>query len=109
MGLEITDVPAAFGADARASCQADAFQGLAHGAIAVAVMRGVDFGFRKRADKGSAAEEGAEMAFLVAPGCDFHRAGDVWIRVQRAGGFQRVDHAERAIEPAGMVLAFKMR
>ncbi len=49
------------------------------------------------------------MAFLVAPCCDFDGAFGVRIGVDDAGGFQRIDDAERAIEPAGVILAFEMR
>ncbi len=49
------------------------------------------------------------MSFLVAPRGDFDRAVDTGIAVDDARGFQRIDHAERTIEPACMVLAFEMR
>ena len=94
---------------ARAAGKPDLAQGLAHGAIAVAVARGVDVGFADRADIGAAAEETAEMAFLVAPGRDLDGALDVRIGIEHAGGFQRIDDAERPVEPAGIVLAFQMR
>ena len=77
--------------------------------VAVAVARGVDIGFGDRADIGPAAEETAEMSFLVAPGCDFDRAVDIRIGIDDAGGFERIDDAERPIEPARIVLAFQMR
>jgi hypothetical protein len=50
-----------------------------------------------------------EMPFLVAPCRDLDRAVDAGITVDDARGFERIDHAERPIEPAGMVLAFEMR
>ncbi len=74
MGFEISDVPAAFGRDARPAGKADLAQRFAHGPAAVAVARGVDIGFGEGADIGPAAEETAEMAFLVAPCCDLDRA-----------------------------------
>ena len=49
------------------------------------------------------------MPFLVAPGCNFDRAVCVRIAIDDAGGFERIDHAERPIEPARVVLAFEMR
>ena len=49
------------------------------------------------------------MAFLVAPGRDFDGAVDVRIAIDDAGGFERIDDAERSIEPARVVLAFEMR
>ena len=67
MRLEIADVAAAHRAQARAAGKADGGKRLAHGAAVVAVARGVDVGFADGADKGAAAEELAEMAFLVAP------------------------------------------
>ena len=67
MRLEIADVTSALDGKACASGKAGALQRLAHAAIGVAVARGVDVRFRDEADKGAAAEEGAEMAFLVAP------------------------------------------
>ena len=49
------------------------------------------------------------MAFLVAPRGDLDSAVDAGIGVEHARGFERIDDAERAVEPAGMVLAFEMR
>ena len=108
MGLEISDVPAAFGLRARPAGEADLAQGLAHRAIAVAVACGVDIGLGDRADVGPAAEKTPEMSFLVAPGCDFDGAFGIRIGIDDAGGFERIDDAERSIEPARIVLAFEM-
>ena len=50
------------------------------------------------------------MAFLVAPGGDLDRAVERRrIGIEHARGLERVDDAERAVEPAGIVLAFEMR
>ena len=49
------------------------------------------------------------MSFLVAPRCDFDGAVDFRIRIDDAGGFERIDDAQRTIEPAGIILAFEMR
>ncbi|OIQ66827.1 hypothetical protein GALL_515990 [mine drainage metagenome] len=49
------------------------------------------------------------MSFLVAPCRDFNGAVGVRIGVDDAGGFKRVDDAERPIEPAREILALKMR
>lgn len=49
------------------------------------------------------------MAFLVAPGGDLDRAVEGAIGIEHARGLERVDDAERAVEPAGIVLAFEMR
>ena len=48
------------------------------------------------------------MPLLVAEHHDVD-AGIAARLLDRARGFQRVDAAERAVEPAGMVLAFQMR
>ena len=49
------------------------------------------------------------MAFLVAPCRDLDGAVDIRIGIDDAGGFERIDDAERSIEPARVVLAFEMR
>ena len=49
------------------------------------------------------------MSFLVAPCRDFDGAVDVRIGIDHARGFERIDDAERPIEPAGKILAFEMR
>ena len=109
MGFEISDVPPAFGRDARPAGKADLAQRFTHGLAVVAVAGGVDIRFGDGTDIGPAAEKTAEMAFLVAPCCDLDRAMNVRIRIDDAGGFERIDHAERSIEPARIVLAFQMR
>ena len=109
MCLEISDVAPAFGGSAWAAGEADFAQRLAHGAIAVAVARGVDVSLGESADIGAAAEEIAEMAFLVAPGCDLDGALDIRVGIDDAGGFKRIDDTQRTIEPARVILAFEMR
>ena len=50
------------------------------------------------------------MPFLVAPGRDVDaEIGGRRVFGKRAGGLEGVDDAERAVEPAGMVLALQMR
>ena len=49
------------------------------------------------------------MSFLVAPCRDFNGAVDVRVGIDDAGGFERIDDAERPIEPASEILAFEMR
>ena len=49
------------------------------------------------------------MSFLIAPGRDLDGAVDARIGIDDAGGFERIDDAERAIEPARKILAFEMR
>src|SRR5262249_28216865 len=109
MSLEIADVAAALDGDACSPRKACACECLTHGAIAGAVARGVDICFAHPADKGAAAEERAEMAFLIAPGSDFHRAFDARVGVEHTRGLQRIDDAERTVEPARIVLAFEVR
>ena len=86
----------------------DLTQGVAHGATAGTVTRGVDLGFGHTADIGPAAEETAKMSFLVAPRRDLDGAFDIGIGIEHAGGFQRIDDAKRPVEPARIVLAFEM-
>jgi len=45
------------------------------------------------------------MSFLIAPCRDFDGAVDGRIGIDRAGGFERIDDAERAVEPACEILA----
>ena len=109
VSLEIADVAAALGLQARPAGKAHLGQGLAHAARAAAVAGGVDVGLADLAHIGAAAEEAAEMALFVAPGGDFHRSRDRRIGIEHACGLERVDHPQRTIEPAGMVLALQMR
>ena len=109
MGFEISDMPPAFAPRAGAAGEAGLAQRVTHGLAAVAVACCVDIGFGDAADIGAAAEEVSEMPFLVAPGRNFDRAVYIRIAIDDAGGFERIDHAERSIEPARVVLAFEMR
>ena len=109
MGFEISDMPPAFALRAGAAGESGFAQRIAHGLAAVAVARLVDIGFGDAADIGAAAEEVSEMPFLVAPGRNFDGAIYIRIAIDDAGGFERIDHAERSIEPACVVLAFQMR
>ena len=77
MRLEISDMPAAFAAARGPAGETDLAQRVAHGSAAAAVARGVDVGLGDAADIGPAAEETAEMSFLVAPRRDFDGAVDV--------------------------------
>ena len=70
----------------------------------------VDLAFLQQSDKRPAAEEAAEMPLLVAEHDDVDaEIGGGGILGDRARRLQRIDAAERTIEPAGMVLAFEMR
>ena len=108
MRFQISDVASAFVSCARPAGETGFAQRVAHRFAAGAVARGVDIFFGDAADIGAAAEETAEMAFLVAPGRDFDGAMPRGIGIDDAGSLQRIDDAERAIEPSGVVLAFKM-
>src|SRR5262249_53488529 len=62
------------------------------------------------ADERAAAEITAEVSLLVAEGHHVHaKVARRRIIAQRARRFERQDHAERAVEPAGLVLAFDGR
>src|SRR5207247_2133184 len=74
-------------------------QGLPHGPVAVAVPCGVDVRLGHAADVRPAAKETAEMSFLIAPCRDFDGAVCVRIRIDDAGGFERIHNAKRPIEP----------
>ena len=109
MGFEISDMPPAFAPRTGAAGEISLAQRVTHALAAVAVGCRVDIGFGDAADIGAAAEEVSEMPFLVAPGRNFDRAVYVRIGIDDAGGLERIDHAERSIEPARVVLAFQMR
>src|SRR5450759_5907467 len=108
MRLQISDMPPGFGRDAGAAGKTHIAQGLAHGPAAGAVARGIDVRVGYTANIGSAAQEMAEMSFLVAPCCDFDGALDARLGIDHAGGFEGVDDAERSIEPAGEILTFEV-
>ena len=108
MGLQVADMPPALDADAWPAGKPDLTQGVAHGATAGTVTRGVDLGFGHAADIGSAAEETSKMSFLVAPRSDLDGAFDIGIGIEHARRFQRIDDAKRPVEPARIVLAFEM-
>src|SRR6185436_14443741 len=81
---------------------------LAQRRAVVLVLRSVDILFGEHAGERLRAEERAEMPLLVGK----HNHVDAGIAarfLKRARGFERVDAAERAVEPAGMVLRFQMR
>ena len=85
MRLQISDVPPAFGLRARPAGKTHLAQRLPHGPAAAAVARGVDVRFGDAADIGPAAEEIAEMAFLVAPCRDFDGAADARVGIDARG------------------------
>jgi len=109
VGLQISDMAAALGLRARTAGKACLAERVAHGSVAVAVARGIDVALGHATDVGSAAQEAAEMTFLVAPRRDFDGAFDARVGIDDSGGLQRIDDAQRAIEPARVILAFEMR
>src|SRR5690242_21741211 len=108
MGFEISDVPTGFEPRAGAAGEISLAQRVAHALAVVAIACRVDIGFGDAADIRAAAKEVPEMAFLIAPGRKLDRAVYVLIGIDDAGGFERIDHTERPIEPACMVLTFQM-
>ena len=109
MCLQISDVPPRLHGDARTPGEPHLGKCIAHGATAGAVARSVDVGFGHLADIGARAEKMAEMSLLVAPAGNLDGALHGGIRVENPRGLERVDDAERAIEPAGVVLALQVR
>ena len=110
MRLEETLVPPFLVAHARFTCEPDLLQRLAQRLAVIAVGGGVDLALFKDAEEGFRAEERTVMALLVTQGNDIDAAiGEAAVIGNGASGFQPVDHAERTVEPAGMVLALQMR
>src|SRR5215510_9807860 len=85
-------------------------QRVAHRNVGGAIDCAIDFALFQHANKRTAAEEAAKMAFLVAEDGDVNTEV-LCRRILRngPGGFQRINATKRPIEPPGMVLAFKMR
>ena len=80
-------------------------QRFAHRRAAGAVARLIDVRFGEHPDERAAAHEVAEMPFLVAERRDIDaEAGAGRVLGEGPRRLQRVDDAERAVEPAGMVL-----
>src|SRR5262249_44154892 len=109
MRFEITDVARWIELIARAAGEPRFGQGGAQ-RNAIAVFARVDLALRQRAGERTAAEHVTEMAFLIGPGDRF----DPKRRERRVSGesarqFERVDDAERAIEPTAMRLCFAVR
>ena len=108
MGFEISDMPPGFAPRTGAAGEISLAQRVTHALAAVAVGCRVDIGVGDAADIGAAAEEVSEMSFLIAPGRNFYRAVCARLGIDDAGGLERIDDAERPIEPACVVLAFQM-
>jgi hypothetical protein len=109
VGFEIADMAPALDPGTRTTRQTHLSQRLPHGAVGIAIPCGVDIRLGHVTNIRPATEEMAEMSFLIAPCCDFNGAADGRVGVDDAGGFQCVDHAKRAIKPAGKILTFEMR
>src|SRR5262249_60663080 len=96
--------------NARAARVAGLRQRLAQKRAFGAVARLVDVFFAQHADKRAAAHEVAEVAFLVGERHDVDaKPGAGRLFGERARSFERVDQAERAVEPAGVVLRLDVR
>src|SRR5215203_1301411 len=110
MRLDITRVAPGLELQARPAGKPGLVERLAQRRAVVAVPRLVDLLLGEQAHERARAEERAEMPLLVAPGRDVDaKIGRRRILGKRAGGLEAVDDAERAVEPAGMVLALEMR
>src|SRR5262245_8516706 len=85
-------------------------QRLTHRNAGGAIGCAIDFALFQHADERAATEEAAKMPLLVAEDDDVNTEV-LCCRILRngSGGFQRIDAAERPIEPTCMVLAFKVR
>ncbi len=101
MGLQISDVPPAFGPGARPAGKAGLAQGLPHGLAAGAVARGIDLrlgdGPRHRTGCRGNCRNGLPRRTMTRLR---RRRRYARIGIDDAGGLQRIDDAERPIEPA---------
>src|SRR4051794_372878 len=110
MGLDIAGVSPCLELQARPAGKRGLVERLAQGGAVVAVTRLVDLVLGEQAHERARAEEGAEMPLLVAPGRDVDaEIGGRRVLGKGARGLEAVDDAERAVEPASMVLALEMR
>src|SRR5258708_19501245 len=98
----------AVGTNAGPAGKTDIVQYGAHGPAAGAVAGGVDNRVGYIANVRPAAQEASEMSFFIAPSRDLDGTFYGRIGIDDAGGFERIDHAERPIEPARVILAFEM-
>jgi hypothetical protein len=109
MGLEIAEVPPRLDLDARLPGEPGGRQRVAE-RDPVAAAAAVDLGLVEHAGERAAAEHVAVMAFLVGPGDRLDaEPGEVGIAAKGARHLQRVDHPERAIEPAAFRLGLAVR
>src|ERR1043166_5847557 len=108
--LEVTGVARRIDLQPRSARVAGVRQRVAQGRAFGAVARLVDVLFAEHADERTAAHEVAEVALFVGEGDHVDaQPGGGFVLSERARRLERVDHAERAVEPAGMVLRLDVR
>ena len=110
VGFQIAGIRLRIDHHARPACEARLAQRIAQGNAGRAVHALVDVALRQLTARRTAAQKEAEVPLLVAPGADI----DAVIRKSRIGldrprRLQRIDDAQRPIEPPGIVLALQMR
>ena len=101
MRLEIAAIARGIDHGARTSGEPGLRQRIAQ-CRAVAIAARIDLRLGQQPAEGTAADERAEMALLIGPRRDIDAAAE------RARDLQAVDHAQRAIQPAGMRLRLDM-
>src|SRR5712692_2776118 len=110
MRLKVPGVAPGIDGEARAAGIAGLRQRVAHGHAAGAVARLVEVLLGEQADERPAAHEVEEVPFLVAEGGHVDaEPGHCRVCRERSRRLARVDDAERAVEPAGMVLRLDVR
>src|ERR1700722_16129694 len=109
MGFEIADVALGIEPLARPSGVAGPLERGAQ-RYAVATLRGVDLVAGQRVDERATAQHVAVMALLVGPGNRLDpEPRQRIVAAQGPRRFQRIDDAERAVEPAAMRLGLAVR
>src|SRR6185312_16552361 len=109
MGFEITNIARRIDLLALPAGEPGFFQRIGE-RHAVAALAGGELLLANRAGKGAAAEHLAVMPLLIGPGNRVYaEPGAVGIGGEGARQFERVDDAERAIEPAAIGLGFAVR
>jgi hypothetical protein len=101
MRLKVAEITSGLHRCARPSCETCRGQGIAQDR-ARTVMTPIDLGFRQQPAERPAADKRAEMPLLVRP------RGDIDAAAQTTRDLQPIDHAQRAIQPAGVGLRLDM-
>ena len=101
MRLQIAAIAREIDLSARTAGKSGLLQRLAQ-RRAIAVTARVDLGVGKQTAERTAADERTEMAFFVSP------CRDIDAVAERACDLQAVDHAQRAVQPAGVRLRLDM-